>query len=57
MDRQAGPNRQVPVEGPSLRSGGSVVGISINTVSKLLVGAGEACTAYGESARNGLGLN
>ncbi len=34
------------VEGVSMRSISRVVGVSINTVSKLLVDAGEACAAY-----------
>jgi len=34
------------VEGSSMRSISRVVGVSINTVTKLLVDAGEACTAY-----------
>ena len=34
------------VEGISMRSVSRVVGVSINTVSKLLVDAGEACAAY-----------
>ena len=34
------------VEGSSMRSISRVVGVSINTVTKLLVDAGEACAAY-----------
>jgi len=34
------------VEGSSMRSISRVVGVSINTVTKLLVNAGEACAAY-----------
>lgn len=34
------------VEGSSMRSVSRVVGVSINTVTKLLVEAGEACAAY-----------
>jgi len=34
------------VEGSSMRSISGVVGVSINTVTKLLVEAGEACAAY-----------
>ena len=34
------------VEGMSMRSISRTVGVSINTVSKLLVEAGEACAAY-----------
>ncbi|MGF1623285.1 MAG: IS1 family transposase, partial [Alphaproteobacteria bacterium] len=34
------------VEGSSMRSISRVAGVSINTVSKLLVDAGEACAAY-----------
>ena len=36
------------VEGSSMRSISRVVGVSINTVTKLLVQAGEACAAYHE---------
>ena len=36
------------VEGSSMRSISRVVGVSINTVTKLLVEAGEACAAYHE---------
>ena len=38
------------VEGMSMRSVSRVVGVSINTVSKLLVEAGEACAAYHDEA-------
>ncbi|VAW03670.1 hypothetical protein MNBD_ALPHA04-2167 [hydrothermal vent metagenome] len=34
------------VEGSSMRSTSRVVGVSINTVSKLLIEAGEACAKY-----------
>jgi transposase-like protein len=34
------------VEGSSMRSISRVVGVSINTVTKLLIDAGEACAAY-----------
>src|SRR5215204_5908219 len=34
------------VEGSSMRTISRVVGVSINTVSKLLVDAGEACAAF-----------
>ena len=34
------------VEGMSMRSVSRVAGVSINTVSKLLVEAGEVCAAY-----------
>ncbi len=34
------------VEGNAMRSTSRVVGVSINTVTKLLVEAGEACAAY-----------
>lgn len=41
------------VEGMSMRSISRTVGVSINTVSKLLVEAGEACAAYhDETVRN-----
>ncbi len=41
------------VEGSSMRSISRVVGVSINTVTKLLVEAGEACAAYhDETVRN-----
>jgi len=41
------------VEGNSMRSISRVVGVSINTVTKLLVEAGEACAAYhDETVRN-----
>lgn len=41
------------VEGSSMRSISRVVGVSINTVSKLLVQAGQACAAYhDEHVRN-----
>lgn len=38
------------VEGMSMRSISRVAGVSINTVSKLLVEAGEACAAYHDEA-------
>ena len=38
------------VEGMSMRSISRTVGVSINTVSKLLVEAGEACAAYHDEA-------
>ena len=38
------------VEGMSMRSVSRVAGVSINTVSKLLVEAGEACAAYHDEA-------
>ena len=38
------------VEGMSMRSISRVAGVSINTVSKLLVEAGEACAAYHDDA-------
>ena len=38
------------VEGMSMRSVSRVAGVSINTVSKLLVEAGEACAAYHDDA-------
>jgi len=34
------------VEGMSMRSISRTTGVSINTVTNLLVGAGEACAAY-----------
>ena len=41
---------QMLVEGMSMRSVSRTVGVSINTVSKLLVEAGEACAAYHDEA-------
>ncbi|MCB9955078.1 MAG: DDE-type integrase/transposase/recombinase [Caulobacterales bacterium] len=38
------------VEGSSLRSVSRVAGVSINTVTKLLIEAGEACAAYHDEA-------
>ena len=38
------------VEGMSMRSVSRVAGVSINTVSKLLIEAGEACAAYHDEA-------
>ncbi|WP_231125807.1 IS1 family transposase [Roseovarius gahaiensis] len=38
------------VEGSSMRSISRITGVSINTVSKLLVDAGEACAAYHDEA-------
>jgi len=38
------------VEGSSMRSISRVTGVSINTVTKLLVGAGEACAAFHDQA-------
>jgi lambda repressor-like predicted transcriptional regulator len=41
------------IEGASMRSVSRVTGVSINTVSKLLVEAGEACCSYhDETVRN-----
>lgn len=41
------------VEGNSMRSISRVVGVSINTVTKLLVEAGEACAKYhNDTVRN-----
>lgn len=41
------------VEGSSMRSISRITGVSINTVTKLLVDAGEACAAYhDETVRN-----
>ena len=34
------------VEGMSMRATSRVVGVSINTVTKLMIEAGEACAAY-----------
>ena len=34
------------VEGSSMRSTARITGVSINTVSKLLVDAGQACAEY-----------
>lgn len=42
------------VEGSSLRSISRVVGVSINTVTKLLVEAGEACSAFHDREVRGL---
>ena len=36
----------LPVEGRSMRAVSRTVGVSINTVSKLLVDAGEACAPH-----------
>ena len=38
------------IEGMSMRSISHVAGVSINTVTKLLVDAGEACAAYHDEA-------
>lgn len=40
---------QMLCEGSSMRSVSRIVGVSINTVTKLLVDAGRACTAYHEA--------
>lgn len=40
---------QMLCEGSSMRSVSRIVGVSINTVTKLLVAAGRACTAYHEA--------
>lgn len=42
------------VEGSSMRSISRVVGVSINTVSKLLVEAGEACLEFHDDNVRGL---
>ena len=42
------------VEGMSMRSIGRTVGVSINTVTKLLVDAGEACAAYHDKTVRGI---
>jgi IS1 family transposase len=42
-------------EGASMRSIARITGVSINTVSKLLVDAGEACVAYHDEHVRGLG--
>lgn len=42
------------VEGSSMRSIFRVVGVSINTVSKLLVDAGKACEKYHDEHVRGL---
>ena len=42
------------VEGMSMRSISRTVGVSINTVTKLLVDAGEACAAYHDKAVRGI---
>src|SRR3546814_7163484 len=38
------------VEGSSMRSISRITGVSINTVTKLLVDAGQACAAYHDEA-------
>lgn len=43
------------VEGMSMRSISRTVGVSINTVTKLLVDAGEACAAYHDQAVRNVG--
>lgn len=42
------------VEGNSIRSTSRIAGVSINTVVKLLIEAGEACSAYQDKALRGL---
>lgn len=42
------------VEGSSMRSISRIVGVSINTVTKLLIDAGEACAAYHDEAVRGV---
>ena len=42
------------VEGMSMRSISRTVGVSINTVTKMLVDAGEACAAYHDEAVRGI---
>ena len=42
------------VEGSSMRSISRITGVSINTVSKLLVDAGEACAAYHDETVRGV---
>ncbi|HEY9056966.1 MAG TPA: IS1 family transposase, partial [Aurantimonas sp.] len=42
------------VEGSSMRSISRITGVSINTVTKLLVDAGEACAAYHDEAVRGV---
>ena len=44
----------VLVEGMSMRSISRTVGVSINTVTKMLVDAGEACAAYHDEAVRGI---
>src|SRR6266545_3949124 len=41
-------------EGPGLRAASRLAGVSINTVSKLLVDIGEACAEYQDGAMQGL---
>ena len=41
------------VEGSSMRSISRVVGVSLNTVTRLLVDAGEACAAFHDEAVHG----
>src|SRR6056297_360397 len=45
------------IEGMSMRSISRTVGVSINTVSKLLVEAGEACAAYHDEAVRNVNAN
>lgn len=42
------------VEGSSMRSISRVAGVSINTVTKLLIDAGEACAAYHDETVQGV---
>src|SRR5690348_16831829 len=41
-------------EGPSMRSVSRIIGVSINTVSKLLVDAGLACAAFHDATVRGI---
>ncbi|MEM7547691.1 MAG: hypothetical protein AAF367_19365 [Pseudomonadota bacterium] len=45
------------VEGMSMRSISCTVGVSINTVTKLMVEAGEACAAYHDEAVRNVTVN
>ena len=45
------------VEGSSMRSVSRVLGISINTVSKLLIDAGKACADYHDQAVRNVNVN
>ena len=44
----------LPVEGMSMRAASRAAGVSINTVTKLLVDAGEACAEYHDETVRGV---
>ena len=46
LDPETRPNPPMLCEGSSMRSVTRVTGVSINTVSKLLIDAGHACAAF-----------